>query len=273
MTPEARYRQIIHSLVELRKSWDPELHPRVPRGISKGGQFSRKGALFAPLARPALPGDELMSKEERDRYHELEDRLIDKKLLTPEEQEEFDKLSDKFDKWWAFQSDRIADSEKRIKEKEYRDRLKRDAETVAKTLDFDPNDITHTEETLDFNLNDKHMVAGGHVDRGSEKVYLHVNDLRYTDSDGFAGLVAHEIEHAKFNHFLNEYYKQRDQMDKDPRPAPDPNGRYWWQRKGGIIAQPSAGLKSKLNNFVQGDHAQKAFHSAASKVFKQAIYE
>ena len=34
------------------------------------------------------------------------------------------------------------------------------------------------------------------------------------------------------------------------------------------IAQPSAGLKSKLNNFIQGDHAQKAFHSAPSKVLK-----
>jgi hypothetical protein len=248
MTPEARYRHIVHTLVELKlaeKSWDPELHPRVPGGTSKGGEFTFKGHGTTDFSGDELaPGDELMSKEERDRYHELEDRLIDKKLLTPEEKEEFDKLSDKFDKWWAFQSDRIADSEKRIREKEYRDRLKRDAETVAEALDFDPNDITHTEETLNFTLNDKHMVAGGHVDRRSEKVYIHVNDLRY-DSDGFAGLVAHEIEHAKFNHFLNEYYKQRDLMDKDPRPAPDPNGRYYWQRKGGIdaILAPDGSLR------------------------------
>jgi hypothetical protein len=112
--------------------------------------------------------------------------------------------------------------------------------TVAKALDFDPNNIIYTEETLDFTLNDKHMVAGGHVDRGGEKVYLHVNDLRYTDSDGFAGLVAHEIEHAKFNHFLNEYDKQRDLIhdliNKGLTPAPDPNGRYWWQKKGGADA-------------------------------------
>ena len=40
------YKTIIYSLVELRlaeKFWDPELHPRVPGGTSKGGEFTFRG--------------------------------------------------------------------------------------------------------------------------------------------------------------------------------------------------------------------------------------
>ena len=46
MTPETRYKEIISKLVELKlleKFWDPELHPRVPGGTTKGGEFTFKG--------------------------------------------------------------------------------------------------------------------------------------------------------------------------------------------------------------------------------------
>jgi hypothetical protein len=46
--------------------------------------------VFAPVS----SGDEIISKEERDKFHDLEDRY-DK--LTPEEKEEFERLSKKFD--------------------------------------------------------------------------------------------------------------------------------------------------------------------------------
>jgi hypothetical protein len=81
MTPEARYRQIIHSLVELRlveKFWDPELHPRVPGGTSKGGEFTfknmgttkpgditRLSGLAATLLKPTGP---IMGSETEPKY-------------------------------------------------------------------------------------------------------------------------------------------------------------------------------------------------------------
>jgi hypothetical protein len=46
MRPETRYKEIISKLVELKlleKFWDPELHPRVPGGTTKGGEFTFKG--------------------------------------------------------------------------------------------------------------------------------------------------------------------------------------------------------------------------------------
>jgi hypothetical protein len=42
---ETRCREIVRHLVELsllEKFWDPELHPRVPGGTSKGGEFTFK---------------------------------------------------------------------------------------------------------------------------------------------------------------------------------------------------------------------------------------
>jgi hypothetical protein len=84
------------------------------------------------------------------------------------------------------------------------------------------------------------MTAGGDADiaKGDEgriRMYLdHLNE------NCVAGVMAHEIEHFKFQHARNAYNAEYDAMMKEPGPAPDPNAESFPQRRGGHFAVMNA---------------------------------
>lgn len=106
---------------------------------------------------------------------------------------------------------------------------------VASRLSFDPKNITITDKAYEFNLNGhQHYAAGTHLDG---QVTLYIGQL----APGQIGEVtSHEVEHAKYQAFLDDHRAQYEAMMKEPGPAPDPNGRYYWQKKGGQDAVTTA---------------------------------
>ena len=126
-------------------------------------------------------------------------------------------------------------------------RIRAIVDDVAKKLNFDPAKISISHEDNEFTLNGaKRMAAGIAKPTGEAVIYD-----KHVTPETVAGVAAHEIMHEKYFAFLADYRKEYDAMMKDPGPPPDPNGQYWWQKKGGTdaIMNPDGTLK--------GDYANK----------------
>ena len=101
---------------------------------------------------------------------------------------------------------------------------------AAIDLKFDPDLIEYTDEDRTFELNGMQMHYAGSYTRGEPgiKIYHpHVN------MNSVAGIVAHEIGHRKLDLFRRKYLKEFDEVMKDPGLPANPEGQYWWEKRGG----------------------------------------
>jgi hypothetical protein len=98
--------------------------------------------------------------------------------------------------------------------------LAEQAADVAKALDFDPAKINVTDQERTFELNGQtHHAAGTyHPDTDTINLYSKqlVHGTQFERSFANSGLIAHEIEHAKFQALLNDYKSEYEALQKDP---------------------------------------------------------
>lgn len=113
------------------------------------------------------------------------------------------------------------------------ERYAKAAGNVARDLGFDPKNITVVDGDKKFELNGKTYDYAGAADLNSGMVTLYADHL---SPAAVEPTTAHEIMHEKFQTFMSAYGHERDEVFKEPGPAPDPEGKYYWQRKGGSDA-------------------------------------
>lgn len=88
-----------------------------------------------------------------------------------------------------------------------------DSAKVAKKLDFPPSRIIVVDRDYAFTLNGKQLYAGGTADLSTGFITMYSGRLSAASTPG---VVAHEIEHQKFQAFENDYKADRAAMEKDP---------------------------------------------------------
>lgn len=104
------------------------------------------------------------------------------------------------------------------------DKIASIAADTAKQLGFDPTLINVTDESRTFELNGKTLNYAGaaHLTgpQGENTVRPKGTITLYTPHAGpesaIPGLTAHEVQHQKFQAFLNDYKDERERMEKDP---------------------------------------------------------
>jgi hypothetical protein len=119
------------------------------------------------------------------------------------------------------------------------------ADNVATDLGFDRTRIDMVRGTRGFEVNGVKHIAGGDADisHGEEgRIRIYVDHVL---PENAAGLIAHEIEHEKFQGALDAYRREYDAVMKDPGPAPDPNSETHWGKRGGsdAIMKPDGSLR------------------------------
>jgi hypothetical protein len=136
------------------------------------------------------------------------------------------------------------------------DEAQQHIDKVTSDMKFDKSRIGLSNETHEFELNGKKMVAAGLAYRDSAKVdmFPHVGGISH---ENIRGIIAHEIGHQKFNDAIKKASADREAMRKDPGPAPDPNHPYHWGRKGGVSAMMTP------DGSMRGEYAKKYAHSQA----------
>lgn len=126
------------------------------------------------------------------------------------------------------------------------------ANKIAAQLKFDPSRIDISEDQPTFDLNGKNYHTGGIAEtqkpEGEGRIVIYRRNVRASDLDG---VLTHEIEHMKFQTVLNRFLDENSKIGKEPGPAPDPEHKYWWGKKGGIegVMSPDGSLR--------GDYAAK----------------
>lgn len=139
------------------------------------------------------------------------------------------------------------------------------ADAIAKDMGFDPSRIDISEEPATFMLNGKQYSTGGIAEtnkpEGEGRIVLYRPNLNAYE---LGGVIVHEIEHMKFQTALNKYQAERTLAISDTGPPPDPNGNYWWQKKGGIDAvfTPDDSLRDAYKDKYP---AYQAMHDAMFK--------
>lgn len=100
--------------------------------------------------------------------------------------------------------------------KEKADALAKIAEETARDLGFDPKFVTVSDESKQFELNGKQYNYAGaafldsHTDNPEIAIYT-----PHVDANSAHGVLAHEIQHQKFQAFINDYRKDYEAMQRD----------------------------------------------------------
>ena len=117
------------------------------------------------------------------------------------------------------------------------------ARVTAAQLDFDPNLVRISDEEKTFSLGGKDRYYAGSYTRGDNAVVIYSKHATL----GFVpSATAHEIGHRKFDALRARIRDERDDIMKEPGPPPDPQGKYWWQQRGGkdAVMSPDGTLKA-----------------------------
>jgi hypothetical protein len=91
--------------------------------------------------------------------------------------------------------------------------------------------------------------------------------------ENIRGIVAHEIGHQKFNDAIKKHYADYEKMTKDPAPAPDPNHKFYWGKKGGpdAVVDPSGALrKAYVEKYPHYDAMHHAYYKHSHGDFAAA---
>jgi hypothetical protein len=137
---------------------------------------------------------------------------------------------------------------------------------VATELGYDPKLVSlgPEAEPYKFELNGRKYLAAGiaHISKLSTQ-WRHIKlwPEQMLDIGSVPGVVAHEIEHQKFQHALDAYKADIDKVMKEPGPAPDPNHPYFWGKRGGsdAVMKPDGGLREPYDKQYP---IYTAFHAA-----------
>jgi hypothetical protein len=172
-----------------------------------------------PVMQRKAAGGELepLSKEENARYQWLEENY-DK--LTPEQKEEFSALSPRFDADWERGLQKQAKEEAEGAEKRRIERYKSIVKDTCEDLGFDSKRVDVVSGTYRFELNGVQRVAGGtcEISKGEAGRITMYSDHLMTDKS-VANVLAHEIEHAKYQYALDQYHREWDAIMKEPAEA------------------------------------------------------
>lgn len=139
------------------------------------------------------------------------------------------------------------------------------ANAIAKDMGFDPGRIDISEDKPTFELNGKTYNTGGIAEigkpEGEGRVVLYRQNVKASDLDG---VIVHEIEHMKVQKVFNARQAENTAISNDPGPAPDPDSKYWWGKKGGIdaVMSPSGSLHG---DYVNKYPVYSAMHEALDK--------
>lgn len=104
------------------------------------------------------------------------------------------------------------------------------ARAVAEKLGYDPEKITVTGEDKLFSLNGASYHYAGSCDLQTGKITLYEPNLA---PSGIPGTTAHEIGHAKFENYLNDYIAERARVMGDPETKTT-------MKADGLLNEPSA---------------------------------
>src|SRR6266576_1186017 len=148
--------------------------------------------------------------------------------------------------------------------------LRTAADKVAKEMGYDSSKISIRDDQQTFILNGQTMVSGGLAYTSGSRLGQ-IEIFTNLNSDNAAGVIVHEIEHQKYQAFIDAYYRDNAAMQNDPGPAPNPSGQYWWERQGGsaAIMSPDGSLKgvyAEKYPFYTAMH--ESFNSVDSAVFE-----
>ncbi len=92
-------------------------------------------------------------------------------------------------------------------------RVAQDAAPIAAKLGFDPSKMNVTDDNKTFMLNGTEHPEAGHFDPQTGTVTVRT---QYATAAFLPELVTHEVAHAKFQAFLDDYKKEHDAVMKDP---------------------------------------------------------
>lgn len=108
--------------------------------------------------------------------------------------------------------------------------IKKNSDAVAAKLKFNANKITVETVDKEFVLNGRTFFYAGGARLSTGEIFLYKNQVSEASLDG---IVAHEIEHHKFQSAIDTANVERMDMMREPGPPPDPNGATFWERRGG----------------------------------------
>jgi hypothetical protein len=117
------------------------------------------------------------------------------------------------------------------------------ARAAAAKLDFDPGNVHFTDEERQFKLNGKDRHFAGSYTRGDNAVMIY---HKHCSVSFAASCAAHEIGHRKLDALRARVRDERADVHNEPGPHGDPNGKYWWQKKGGhdAVMAPDGTLRA-----------------------------
>jgi hypothetical protein len=119
------------------------------------------------------------------------------------------------------------------------------AVAAATALDFDPKFVQFTDEDRQFNIggSDKKYNYAGSYTRGDNAVKIY---YKHCSTAFAASCTAHEIGHRKLDALRARVRDERQDVHNEPGPHGDPNGQYWWQKKGGhdAVMAPDGTLRA-----------------------------
>lgn len=148
------------------------------------------------------------------------------------------------------------------------EKVRQRADAIAKDMGFDPTRIDISEEPATFTLNGKQYNTGGIAEtqkpEGEGRIVLYRPNLNEYELDG---VIVHEIEHMKFQTVLNKYRTEQSALAKDPGPPPDPEGKYWWQKRGGgdAVFVPDGSLREGYQE------KYPVFHAMQNALYKWSL--
>lgn len=131
------------------------------------------------------------------------------------------------------------------------DTIARIAAETAKSLDFDPKFITISDENKSFMLNgtERKYAGAAFLDMHTENPEIALY-TPHVSPETASGVTAHEIEHQKYQAFINDYRKEREAMEqsteyKESLPRWDgatkiDNGNDTFMRPDGTLHEPWA---------------------------------
>lgn len=122
------------------------------------------------------------------------------------------------------------------------------ASGVASDLHYDPALITVSDETKTFELNGKsyNYAGAAFTHDGSGKIVLYATQMNDKTA---AGIAAHEIEHQKFQAFMNDYKADYARMEQDPDYLDTKNKDF--MRADGTLKEPYAARYPAYQTYTQ----------------------
>lgn len=273
----------------MRIDFKEDLHPRGGKGSTQGGRFVSKGGSSEPKTA-------VKRTSAKQTLQSLKSKAPSSfKALQPkwgmiEDHKERAVAKDALKQWETTHAHvnkalRSADNEGALlSETASRDTPEHvktvldAARSLAKEIGFDPSLISigaQESEDAKFTLNGKQYRAAGlaYVAEGPMKGKIKLFPGQILDAANAKSVVAHEIEHQKFQNVLDKYAAESKLVMADPGPPPDPDAESYPQRRGGTHAfmKPDGSLREAyVQKYPLYSAMQEAFFKHDMMLFAES---